>query len=220
MNEKVSHALVRLNQILPLARNQRTLGAEAVHMHQTILRSYADTGAAPLTDELAKTNNNVADILSHLDKLDLIVLDDKAEIIGAYPFTSEARVHRVEINDHDVHCMCALDALAISPVFNCATQIHSRCALTSEPVLVQQSGYDVLNQQQCAELFLAMNWAAASDKTCCANSLCKQMNFISGTERAHEWLQQSDQHELFTLPDAIVFAAQFFMPLLPRTQAA
>jgi len=220
MNEKVSLALVRLNQILPLAQHQHRLEPDAVHVHQTILRSYAETGAAPLTRELAMTNHNAADILSVLHQLDLIVLDDKAEIIGAYPFTSESRVHRVEINDHDVHCMCALDALAISPVFDRAVQIHSQCALTSEPVLVQQSGYDVLNQQQCAELFLAMNWAAASDNACCANSLCKQMNFISGAARADDWQQQSDQNELFTLPEAIAFAAQFFMPLLPRKQAA
>lgn len=220
MNEKVSHALVRLNQILPLVKHQRSLEPEAVQIHQTILRTYADTGAAPLTSELALINSHVANILSRLQQLDLIVLDDNAEIFGAYPFTSEKRIHRVYINNHYVHCMCALDALAISPVFDCATQIHSQCALSSEPVLVQQNGYNVSNQQQCAELFLAMNWAASSDNTCCANSLCKQMNFILGTERAYEWQRQSDQHELFTLPEAIAFAAQFFMPLLPREQAA
>jgi mercuric reductase len=220
MNEKVSHALVRLNQILPLAEQQRTLEPEAVHMHQTILRSYAETGAAPSTSELAMTNHDAAEILSHLQQLDLIVLDDNAEILGAYPFTSEPRVHRVDINHHQVRCMCALDALAISPMFDCATRIHSQCALTSEPVLIEQNGHTILNSQQCAELFLAMDWAATSDITCCANSLCKQMNFISGAERAHAWQQQSDQHELFTLAEAIVFAAQFFMLLLSRKQAA
>jgi len=220
MNKKVSDALVRLNQILPLVEHQRLLEPEAVQIHQTILRTYADTGAAPLTSELAMTNSHVANILSRLQQLDLIVLDDNAEILGAYPFTSETRIHRVYINDHYVHCMCALDALAISPVFNCTTQVHSQCALTSKPVLIQQSGYNVLNQRQCDELFLAMDWAASSENTCCANSLCKQMNFILGAERAHEWLLQSDQHELFSLPEAIAFAAQFFMPLLPREQAA
>ncbi len=220
MNEKISHALVRLNQILPLASQQGTLEPEAVHMHQMILHSYANTGAPPLTGELAMVNQNAANMLARLQQLDLIVLDDNAEILGAYPFTSEPRVHRVKINGHYVHCMCALDALAISPMFDCATQINSQCALTSEPVLIEQNGHAVLNPQQCTELFLAMNWAAASGTTCCANSLCKQMNFIQGTECAHEWQQQSDQHELFTLAEAIEFAAQFFMPLLSRKQAA
>jgi mercuric reductase len=219
MNEKISRALVHLNQILPLSRRQHTLEPEIIHLHQTILRSYAETGAAPLAVELGMTHHDAANMLSRLQQLDLIVLDDKAEILGAYPFTSETRIHRVDIDDHSVHCMCALDALAISPMFDCATQTHSQCALTSEPVTIQQNGLAVLNHQQNAELFLAIDWAAVSSTTCCANSLCKQMNFISGTERAHAWQQQSDQHELFTLAEATVFAAQFFMPLLSRTQA-
>jgi mercuric reductase len=220
MSEKISRALARLNRILPLAERQRTLKPEAVQIHQAILHAYVDTGRAPLASELAVLSRNVAAVLTQLQQLDLILLDDNAEICGAYPFTSETRIHRVDINHHSVHCMCALDALAISPMFNCATQIHSQCELTSEPVLIQQNGHTILNPQQCAELFLAMNWAAASTTTCCANSLCKQMNFISGAERAQAWLGQSDQHELFTLTEAIEFAAQFFMPLLARPQAA
>lgn len=220
MNEKISHALVHLNQILPLVKHQRLLEPEAVQMHQTILRSYANTGAAPLTSELAMIYHPVAEMLSRLQQLDLIVLDDNAEILGAYPFTSETRIHQVDIDNHSVHCMCALDALAISPMFDYATQIHSQCALTSEPVTIQQNGLAVLNHQQNTELFLAIDWAAVSSTSCCANSLCKQMNFISGAERAHEWQRQSDQHELFTLAEATVFAAQFFKPLLPRQQAA
>ena len=220
MNEKISHALVHLNQILPLSSRQRTLDPETMQMHQTILRSYAETGAAPSTGELATITHDAANMLSRLQQLDLIVLDEKAEILGAYPFTSEIRIHRVDINNHSVHCMCALDALAISPMFDCATQIHSQCALTSEPISIQQNGLAVLNHPHNTELFPAIDWAAVSNTTCCANSLCKQMNFISGTERAHEWQQQSDQHELFTLAEAIVFAAEFFKPLLPRVQAA
>ena len=48
----------------------------------------------------------------------LIVLDSAGNPVGAYPFTSEQREHRVHINNVTAYCMCALDALAVSPMFN------------------------------------------------------------------------------------------------------
>lgn len=220
MNDKVTAALAQLNQTLPLVERQSHLTPEAIRVHHEILGTYARTGSSPRIDKLATGGNNIKDTLLQLQQLDLIVLDADANIIGAYPFTSEARIHRVDIGDHSVHCMCALDALAISPMFECNTVVHSQCALSSSPIKIQQSGRTVLNPDQYNELFLAIDWAAVSSTTCCANSLCKQMNFILGSERAHDWLQQSNQYELFTLDEAIEFAARFFVPLISREQAA
>ena len=63
--------------------------------------------------------------------------------------------------------------------------------------------------------FFGINWNATSANTCCATSLCTEMVFIKGKAAAETWLNDNAVHrEIFTLPDAIDFAAAFFVPLV------
>jgi mercuric reductase len=220
MSNKVSRALAHLNSILPLAGNYRALAPDAAQAHRFVLQTYLSSGRAPLADELSEHFVDVANILHDLQQSDLVVLDDNGAILGAYPFTSEARVHQVMIGQHNIHCMCALDALAISPMFRQPAQVRSQCVLSAAPVFIDQSGETILNSRDCAELFLAIDWSAACGSSSCADSLCGQMNFISGSALARTWQLQKDQHEIFTLPEAIEFASAFFIPLIPELQAA
>lgn len=220
MNNKLTSALARLNSILPLVKNFRRLDLKAARVHNAILQTYANTGRAPSANELATHHDNIATTLLTLQQLDLIVLDSDGAIRGAYPFSSEPRVHQVTINEQNVHCMCAFDALAISPMFHHTTLIRSPCILSKKNILIQQNNCDIMNPEQCAEIFLAIDWAAASSTTSCADSLCGQMNFIAGSAPAQSWQLQSEQHEIFTLTEAIEFSSRFFTPLLTETQAA
>ena len=125
MNTKVINAVDRLNKILPLSRNLQSLNKDQADVYQNILRSYAEQGASLNKHEIARQVENIDEAIKVLKENDMVVFDDDGEPIGAYPFTMEQREHEVSVNGHKVHCMCALDALAVSPMFDKQTTINS-----------------------------------------------------------------------------------------------
>ena len=206
MTDKLDKALDRLERLLPLRQRQIDCGAQIERLHRSILRSFVARGSIPSKDEMAEHVEDLDAALDVLESSGMVVFSDGGEPVGAYPFTMEPREHRVRVNGHQVHVMCALDALAVSPMFQTNARIESRCAVTGDRIDIRQSPEAIENPDEVDGLHLGIDWGAADPDSCCANSLCKQMNFISGTKCAHEWQQQSDQHELFTLPEAIAFA--------------
>jgi len=149
----------------------------------------------------------------------LIVLDADGNPSGAYPFTSEEREHKVQINGVTVHCMCALDALAVSPMFKRPSVIDSRCRVTGSPVSLEQNGAD-FNDGTVGAWF-GINWGAAATDTVCAESLCMEMIFLINETVARGWLAESpDTREIFDLPAAVAFAAGFFVPLAEHCRAS
>jgi hypothetical protein len=213
MNKKVTAAIQRLNSILPLKENQQALSKPLRELHQAILHSFIEQGRSLNRDEMANFVNNIDDAIAIFKQYDLLVFDDNNEPIGTYPFTTQPRVYRVSVNGHTVHCMCALDALAVSPMFHLPTQINSRCHVTSRPISIYQNKMEISCDDQ--PLFFGINWNAASTKSCCANSLCTEMIFLAGDEAEVNWLSgDPDQRETFTLQEAVNFAADFFVPLM------
>jgi len=60
----------------------------------------------------------VATILRTLQSYDLVALDQACEQIRlAYPFTESATGHRVELNGHTLHALCAIDALGVADMY-------------------------------------------------------------------------------------------------------
>lgn len=213
MSQKVTTAIQRLNTIFPLQKNQQTLNKSIRDLHQAVLRSYVEQGRSLNRAEMANYVDDFNEAVTILKQNDLVVFDNKGEPIGAYPFTMEQRKHQVTVNNHTVHCMCALDALAVSPMFNLPTHISTRCEVSSIPISINQHGKEMRSSDQ--RLFFGINWNAASTAACCADSLCTEMIFLAGDEIANNWLtENSDQREIFTLQQAVNFAAGFFMPLL------
>ena len=113
-------ALQKLNQLLPLAERQAALPAPLTELHRAVLHSFVNRGR-PLTRTEIKQQWLGLDASQALTRLagdDLIVLAaDTQEIIGAYPLTLEETPHHVRVNGHTLRAMCALDALAVSPLF-------------------------------------------------------------------------------------------------------
>lgn len=214
MTDKISRAAARLNCILPMVRNLSELDADEALVHKTILHAYAMNGEAPEHRRLVSMVNDIAGTLASLQSRDLIVLDADGCIRGAYPFTSEPRIHRVSIGEHIVHCMCALDSLAVSPMFQQVTHIHSKCIISGVDIAIHQDIDRVLNPHENREVYFAIDWGAASDGASCADSLCGCMDFIKGEHPAKNWLAKSTHYEIFTLYEAIEFATRFFMPHL------
>ena len=219
MNTEVSAALKRLDSILPLQSGLNSLSGEDAALYCKLLNSYVERGRTLSRGEVADFVDNAEQSLTNIVGSKLIVLDADGNPSGAYPFTSEEREHKVHVNGVTAHCMCALDALAVSPMFNIPTTIDSQCRVTGEPVHLEQNGTDFTNGT--LDAWFGINWGAAASDTVCAESLCMEMMFLANEDVAKQWLAESPEtREIFDLPSAVDFAAGFFVPLAESCKKA
>ena len=228
-------ALRRLNEFLPLKKRQQALPKPLAHVHRLILRSLAERGRPLTTDEIAAilgSRANALNALAELGSNDLVVLntkvvrdeaahrlvlqDQEAKILGAYPMTTEKTPHKVRVGGpggQEIHAMCAVDALAIGLMFGVETCIDSKCHATGEPIYICQKGREIAAARPSGDLRVGIRWQTVS--TCAAHTLCTEMVFLKDGPTAAGWKSKDPAAiELFTLPEAIEYAGAFFLPLL------
>ncbi|RLA37134.1 MAG: hypothetical protein DRR03_02900 [Gammaproteobacteria bacterium] len=204
----------RLTAIVPLASRQAALPTAWRTAHRAILGGYASAGRPPSRLDLEHLPgiDDAHALLTRLADDDLVVLDGAGEIVGAYPFTSEPTPHRVHVAGVAIHAMCAVDALAVAPMFDCATHIDSSCALSGQPVRVAMEGRVIAAPRPIAPR-IGIHWATVSGHT--AHSLCRQMLFLADNDRAAIWQAEAPEaRRIYTLEQAVDLGAAFFMPLL------
>lgn len=219
MNKKVKKAVDRLNKILPLTERLKKLSDADANIYQLILKSYVELGRTLNKDEIAEHVKNIDATIDTLRSNDMVVFDSNDEPVGAYPFTMEQREHKVKVNGHTVHSMCALDALSISPMFGQKTHIDSKCHETGAPISIDQFNQTISNSDENKEVHFGINWNSAANN-CCATSLCTEMIFLKDQRVADEWLAADlENHEIFTLEEAIDFSTQFFKPLVEESKS-
>ncbi|MDF1553231.1 MAG: organomercurial lyase, partial [Deferrisomatales bacterium] len=90
----------------------------------------------------------------------LIVLADGGAVQGAYPFTTARTPHRVTLRGHTLNAMCALDALAIAPMFRADTVIESACEVSREPLRIEQAGDRLVGASPTPGMHLGIQWGA------------------------------------------------------------
>lgn len=219
MKPEVSTALERLDSILPLVTGLKSLCNDDADLYCKLLYSYLQQGRTLTRDEVAGFVSNADQALSNIVDSKLIVLDTDGNPAGAYPFTSEKREHKVDINGVTAHCMCALDVLSVSCMFNTPTVIDSQCRVTGESIHLEQNGASFTDGTPDA--WFGINWGAAASDSSCAESLCMEMIFLANENVAREWLAESpDTREIFDLPSAVEFSAGFFVPLADNCRRA
>lgn len=215
MKDKLGDALKRLNAILPLKECQESCDPTIKALHQQVLWSFVTKGRALTKEEMSSWVNDVPAAVEVLVRYDMVTFSEKGELIGAYPFTMEEREHSVHVNGYWVHTMCALDALAVAPMFEKVTQITSKCRFTNEPISIQMDGELILNWDEVVDVHFGIAWDSANSDSCCADSLCMEMIFLRDECSAQKWLSvDSVGREIFTLREAVQFASRFFTPLL------
>jgi len=215
VQQKITRAINRLNKKLPLKARQENLPPGLQQLHRDILYSYLELGRSFTADEIASLVDDSTGMLEALRQSGLVVFDDAGEPVGAYPFTMEQRDHIVDTGDRAVHCMCALDSLAVSPMYGVALEVRSSCYLRRHPIVIRQKGLELVDHDDVRDVFFAINWGAAASNSCCADSLCTEMIFIKGRAAADQWLREDKEYrQIFTLDEAIQFAAGFFVPLV------
>ena len=215
MTPKLERALNRLESILPLKERQDDCGRQIKELHQQIIRSFVDKGRILSREEMAHYVSNLEDAVKLLKESDMVVFAEDGEPLGAYPFTMEEREHAVQVNGHRVHAMCALDALAVAPMFEKETQVVSRCRVTGDPLSIYQAGNTILNPEQAGGVCFGIIWGAVNADISCADSLCTEMMFLRDNEIAQQWLADDPENrEVFTLQEAVEFGGRFFAPLV------
>ncbi len=213
-NTKVEKAVSRLNKILPLVERQQKLSPEINRLYKNILNSYVELGRTLNKAEITQQVSHVGEAIDILRNNDMVVFNSNDEPVGAYPFTMEVRDHKVIVNGYLVHAMCALDALAISSMFNVKTHIDSVCPVSGRKIFINQSGKIILNKEKNRTLHFGINWNSAANN-CCATSLCTEMIFLKDESIADKWLlDDSKNREIFSIDEAIDFASDFFNPLI------
>lgn len=183
-------------------------------VHQAVLRAFATTGHAPPAETLlpltAASGRTPTDVLTALHELDALRLDDQGRIAVAYPFSARPTRHRVRIADGvEVHAMCAIDALGISPMLGADTTIRSTDPTTGEPVTVG-SRWD----PETAVVFLGAT-AGGPSADCC----CGYLNFFAGPATARAWMRANPQvpGRLLDQHQAHELARKLFGTLLRET---
>ncbi|MCP5097806.1 MAG: hypothetical protein GY943_19845, partial [Chloroflexi bacterium] len=166
MNNKVDNALNRLQRVLPLKERQSNCSEEIRQLHQQILRSFVTKGRILTREEMAQQVSNLDEAVNVLRSNDMVTFSADGKPVGAYPFTMEEREHTIQVNGHQVHAMCALDALAVSPMFGMNTEIRSRCRVTGEPVHIQQSSQTIENINEAGGVYFGIVWGAADGGSC------------------------------------------------------
>ena len=217
MSIKIENAIQHLNEILPLKESQDKCDSQIKLLHQKILQSFITTGRILSKIEMTKYVNPVEDAIRVLEANDMVIFSGNGDPVGAYPFTMEERENKVLVNGFQVNTMCAIDALAISPMYDVNTQIRSRCRISNTPIYLQQSGTNILNMDDVADVCVCIAWGAAEKEISCANSLCMEMFFVNDKKTAYAWQNiEAEKREVFTLEDAVALASQFFVPLVAR----
>ena len=103
-----------------------------------IYRSFAETGSAPSSEEVAeRVNSSVALVLEAYQRLRaqrLLVLDANGSSIRmAPPFSGVRTQHEVEAAGIRYFANCAWDALGVPAALRKPAIIHSRCEQSHEP---------------------------------------------------------------------------------------
>lgn len=210
---KIKLLMEQFSRVLSLVERQKSLDGKQVQVHQAILRTLAKEGRPLTLPEIADIvgSDHVAATLKILEERDLVILNRKSEIVGAYPMTTEKTPHVITINGRCIYAVCAFDALAISAMFKKKVIIDSECSITGKPIQIR------LNQEEILATNLPnihVGIRMQDPGSCAAESICREMVFLENVEVAEEWRKHKEHAYIFSLAEAMQLSINYFTPLL------
>jgi hypothetical protein len=212
MSEMADTALARLVSSLPLATRQANLPRPLRLLHQAILRSLAERGRALSHAEIQALvpDHSPSVALWTLASLDLVVLKHDGSLAGAYPLTTEPTPHEIGVNGNWLWAMCAMDALAVAPLFDTSVEIGSECPITGAKIRLWMTGEQVLDAKPGPDVQLGIWWR--QPYTNAARNFCPGVMFLRDVDAAQAWRDGRADHDFAPLPVAVDVAARFFRP--------
>jgi Alkylmercury lyase len=180
-----------------------------------ILREFAAHGRPPALSDLKKNMElpsigAARRIVKRLYEADILTKEGD-EIISAYPFSAKATRHRVAFEDgHEVHALCATDALGIHFMLHRPITVRSRCpACENEMTVVVKDGVVVSSDPDGIVQFVSNSGQCG----CTAKTFCPYMNFFCSKAHAAMWRERNPalgKGELYSLRRTLKYGRQIF----------
>ena len=168
-------------RVAPVERGLRAV-------HQAVLRSFAATGNPPDPEVLDEAGRpfHASQVLSELAEGDYLHLDQAGRIMAAYPFSTTATPHTVQISGGvTAYSMCAIDALGVAGMLDASVLIKSADPSTGEPISVAVDGSSTVWEPDTAVVFVGR--AAIGCEGPSATICCGYMNFFTSHATAASW---------------------------------
>lgn len=141
--------------------------------------------------------------LATLSRHDLVHADESGQPVVAYPFSSEARGHRVLIDGvRRVQAMCAIDALGMAPMLELPIEIASRDPLSGGEIWVRLDPAEGAWWEPGEAVVLAGSACAAGPSF---RGCCDVLNFFETGDNAMLYLREHPEiaGSPISIPDAI-----------------
>jgi len=161
----------------------------ARQVHLAALTAFAQTGHAPMRDDLERIARaggaDPAAVLAELAERDVIAFDQAGEIRAAYPFSPCPTPIQVNWEDGPVtYAMCAIDALGISAMLGRPVKITAAEPGTGRVITVHADRDQARWNPPRAVVF-----AGTTGGDCChaADRTCGHINFFTSARAARSW---------------------------------
>lgn len=172
------------------ARRARLTDSER-ELYFWILRCFATSGRPSGTETRARAARlglEIEDALATLAREDLVHRGSDGEITVAYPFSGRESAHRVRFpNGHEVHAMCAIDALGIAPMFEQPIEIRSHDPHTGAAFRAKVAPDGGATWKPDTAVVVAGVLARQADS---CSGCCPVLNFFVSAESADRWLSE------------------------------
>ena len=169
-------------------RHARLTGSER-KLYFWILSRFAENGRPSGAESRAAAERFGLDAdsaLATLAREDLVHTNEDGEIAVAYPFSGRTTEHVVLFKGgHEVHAMCAIDALGIAPMFDQSIDIVSRDPLSRDRIGVALGADGTASWRP--EESVVVCGASGDGESCC--SCCPVLNFFASSENGERWLE-------------------------------
>ncbi|HVH84446.1 MAG TPA: alkylmercury lyase family protein [Steroidobacteraceae bacterium] len=219
-----------------LARDRRRLGsietwpvgltASQDLVWRTTLELFARLGRPPQTVEIALeaklAEAAVRQLVCELRSHDLLGLDDNAAAIGyIYPLTARRTEHRITLNRHALHALCAVDALGVGAMYRADVVIESSCRSCGADITVRtaQDGTALAAAQPAG----VMVWYDLAYDRSAAASCCPSIAFFCGAQHLRQWRDAQGAKRVgtpLTLDEAFEVGRALFGPVLRMSTEA
>jgi hypothetical protein len=154
-----------------------------------ILKEFARTGRPPSEKAIAgemklPSLESVRGLVEKLHQADILT-KESGEIISAYPFSARATRHKVIFQDgHEVHALCATDALGIHFMLREDITVRSRCPECENEMKIEVKDGKVAS---CVPEGVVEFVSSREPCGCTAKTFCPFMNFFCSPEHLEKW---------------------------------
>lgn len=183
-------------------------------VYRLILRWLVRHGTAPsssaVTAAAGVKEHEVGSALRRLSSAELVALDASGAVAGVFPLSARPTRHRVILEDgHELHAMCAVDALGVSAMVDQPATI-----LSSDPSSGRRISVKVSDGRAHAEPANTVVLLCSGGGDTLASACCSVIDFYASATAAQGALERSEiTGVVLQLVDALDLAVELFARL-------